>query len=83
MRRANGTGSVVKLSGNRRRPWAVRIPVRDSRGRVRQRYLSYHAKAAEAQAALDAWARTTTAPSPAGTPWGRSTSAGAPGTIPA
>ena len=24
MRRANGTGSVVKLSGNRR-PWAVRI----------------------------------------------------------
>lgn len=26
MKRANGTGSIVKLSGNRRRPWAVRIP---------------------------------------------------------
>lgn len=66
MRRANGTGSVVKLSGNRRRPWAVRIPVRDSRGRVRQRYLSYHARAAEAQAALDAWARDHHGPQPGG-----------------
>lgn len=27
MRRANGTGSVVKLSGNRRKPFAVRITV--------------------------------------------------------
>ena len=66
MRRANGSGSVVKLPGNRRRPWAVRIPVRDSRGRVRQRYLSYHAKAAEAQAALDAWVRDHQGPQPGG-----------------
>lgn len=58
MRRANGTGSVVKLSGSRRRPWAVRVSYRNERGRVRQRYLSYHAKAAEAQAALDEWFRT-------------------------
>lgn len=27
MRRSNGTGCVYKLSGNRRRPWAVRITV--------------------------------------------------------
>ena len=39
MKRANGTGSIVKLSGNRRRPWAVRIPYHTQRGRVRQRYL--------------------------------------------
>lgn len=25
MKRANGAGSVVKLSGNRRRPWAVKV----------------------------------------------------------
>lgn len=32
MRRANGTGSIVKLSGNRRRPYLVKIdlhPVAD------------------------------------------------------
>ena len=62
MKRANGTGSIVKLSGNRRRPWAVRIPYRTQRGRVRQRYLSYHAKASDAQAALDEWCRTHSAP---------------------
>lgn len=62
MRRSNGTGNVIKLSGSRRRPWAVRVPYRDQRGRVRQRYLSYHAKASEAQAALDDWCRTHTAP---------------------
>ena len=55
MRRSNGTGTVVKLPGNRRRPYAVKVPYRNERGRVRQKYLSYHAKAAEAQAALDAW----------------------------
>ena len=26
MRRENGTGSIVKLSGNRRRPWLARLP---------------------------------------------------------
>ncbi len=34
MRRANGTGTVVKLSGNRRRPYAVRVSVRDKYGRL-------------------------------------------------
>lgn len=57
MRRANGTGSVVKLSGNRRRPYVVRVSYRDKYGTLKQQSLSYHAKAAEAQAALDAYNR--------------------------
>ena len=62
MKRANGTGSIVKLPGNRRKPWDVRVPARNERGRIRQHYLSYHAKAADAQAALDDWCRTHAAP---------------------
>mgnify|MGYP001152927655 FL=1 len=54
MRRANGTGSVVKLSGNRRRPYLVKISARDKDGYVRQVALSYHAKLQEAQEALEA-----------------------------
>lgn len=53
MKRANGTGSIVKLSGNRRRPYCVRISERDRHGHIIQRAVSYHAKASEAQAALD------------------------------
>lgn len=57
MRRANGTGSVVKLSGNRRRPYVVRISYRDKYGALKQQSLSYHAKASEAQAALGEYNR--------------------------
>lgn len=53
MRRPNGTGTVVKLSGNRRKPFAVKIPTRDSYGNVVQKVLSYHAAGRDAQAALD------------------------------
>lgn len=53
MKRANGTGSVVKLSGSRRRPYCVRIAERDRHGHVIQRAVSYHAKVSEALAALD------------------------------
>ena len=53
MRRPNGTGTVVKLSGNRRRPYAVRISGRDKYGMITQRTLSYHEKHVEALAALD------------------------------
>lgn len=52
MKRANGTGSVVKLSGNRRRPYAVKVAERNRYGHVVQKILSYHAKAADAQYAL-------------------------------
>lgn len=69
MKRANGTGSIVKLGGNRRKPWAVRVPARNERGRVRQHYLSYHAKAADAQAALDEWCRTHQAPEESAANW--------------
>lgn len=55
MKRANGTGSVVKLSGKRRRPWAVRVSGHDDQGRIIQRTISYHEKASEAQAALTAY----------------------------
>ena len=57
MRRANGTGSIVKLSGNRRRPYLVKISTRDKDGYVRQVALSYHAKLQEAQEALEAYNR--------------------------
>lgn len=57
MKRANGTGTVVKLSGSRRRPYAVRVPARDARGRVAHQTISYHAKAQEALAALDEYNR--------------------------
>lgn len=55
MKRANGTGSIVKLSGNRRRPYAVRISGRDQYGHVIQKNLSYHEKVSEAQQALEAY----------------------------
>lgn len=55
MKRANGSGTVVKLSGQRRRPYVVRVSFRDKYGKIKQVALSYHSKAAEAQAALDAY----------------------------
>lgn len=68
MKRPNGSGTVVKLSGNRRRPYAIRVPARDKRGRIIQCTLSYHKSSTEAYAALDAYnlARTAGhAPAPA------------------
>ena len=55
MKRANGTGSVVKLSGNRRRPYAVKVSTRDKYGHIVQKTVSYHEKSAQAQAALEAY----------------------------
>lgn len=55
MKRSNGTGSIVKLPGNRRRPYAVRISGRNEYGHIIQKNLSYHEKAADAQAALEAY----------------------------
>ncbi len=57
MKRANGTGSVVKLSGNRRRPWAVKVSGRNKYGHVIQKIVSYHEKALEAQLALEEYNR--------------------------
>lgn len=57
MRRANGTGTVVRLAGQRRNPYAVRVPGKDKRGRVMQVALGYYSTAAKAQAALDEYNR--------------------------
>ena len=57
MKRANGTGSIIRLPGNRRRPYSVRVSGRDEFGQIIQRPLSYHATAAEAQAALEQYNR--------------------------
>lgn len=53
MKRANGTGCIVKLPGARRRPYAIKFSSIDEHGRVVQRYLDYYATAKDAQAALD------------------------------
>lgn len=53
MKRPNGSGSVVKLSGRRRRPYVVKVSGRNAQGRIVQVPLSYHPTAAEAYAALD------------------------------
>ena len=53
MRRPNGTGSIVKLSGNRRKPYMVKVSRENKYGQIVQAPLSYHTLASEAQAALD------------------------------
>jgi hypothetical protein len=57
MKRANGTGSIVKLSGKRRKPYVVRVSGRDEHGHIIQRPLSYYASSKDAQAALDEFNR--------------------------
>ena len=53
MKRANGDGSIIKLSGKRRRPYAVRITVGWSpEGKQILKYLGYYASKTEAKAAL-------------------------------
>ncbi len=67
MRRPNGFGTISKLSGARRKPYAVRISVRNKDGRLVQKYLSYHATQKEAWQALEAYQRQKaagTAPAP-------------------
>lgn len=53
MKRPNGTGSVVRLAGNRRRPYVVRVSCRDKHHHVIQKALSYHETQAKALEALD------------------------------
>ena len=53
MRRANGEGSVFKLSGKRRNPWAVRITVGWTlEGKQKLKYLGYYRTKTEAKEAL-------------------------------
>lgn len=54
MRRANGDGTVVKLTGNRRKPYACRkITGWKEDGRPIIKYISYHRTKREAEKALD------------------------------
>jgi integrase/recombinase XerD len=57
VKRPNGSGTIVRLSGARRRPYAVRVSGRDEHGHIIQTVLSYHAKLQEAQTALDEYNR--------------------------
>ena len=53
-KRANGQGSVRKLSGNRSKPWAVILPAKyTDTGTEKRVYLSYHATKTEALNALN------------------------------
>lgn len=53
MRRGNGEGCVFKLSGKRRKPWAVRVTVGWSEdGKQKMKYLGYYRTQPEAKAAL-------------------------------
>ena len=61
MKRANGTGSVVKLSGNRRRPYAVKVSGRNSYGHVIQKIISYHERSVDAQKALEEYTKAQAA----------------------
>lgn len=52
MRTENGFGSIVKLSGNRRKPYAVRITTGWKEGKQIRKYLGYYRSQPEALLAL-------------------------------
>ncbi len=53
MRNSNGYGSIIKLGGKRRRPYAVRITAGwTDDGKQKFKYISYHAKKTDAVIAL-------------------------------
>lgn len=52
MRTENGFGSIQKLSGNRRKPWAVRITTGWKDGKQVRKYLGYYKTQPEALMAL-------------------------------
>lgn len=56
MKRANGMGTIVKLTGNRRKPYAIRkvIGWKDN-GRPKLKYISYHRTYRDAVQALNAY----------------------------
>ena len=67
MKRANGTGTIVRLKGDRRKPFAVRISARNKYGRIEQKTLGYYAKSHEAQEALDEYNQASKAGTATGT----------------
>ena len=56
MRRGNGEGSIIKLSGKMRKPYAVRVTVGwTPEGKQKYKYVGYYEKISEAKAALRAY----------------------------
>ena len=57
MKRANGTGSIVKLSGRRRKPWVARLPAEYDalNDKMVQAVLGAYATRVEAEKALNAY----------------------------
>lgn len=51
MKRANGTGTIYKMSGQRRLPWAAMVTI----DRKRREYIGFYSKRKDAEAALAAW----------------------------
>ena len=52
MKNQNGTGSIYKLKGKRRKSWAVRVSFQDEFGTTRRKYLGYFETKKEAQEVL-------------------------------
>lgn len=53
MRRGNGTGSIYKLSGNRRKPWVVMAPATfDDDGNAKRVPIGYYSSRTQAERAL-------------------------------
>lgn len=52
MKLANGTGSIIELKGNRRKPFAVRITTGWKDGKQIRKYIGYYTSQAEALIAL-------------------------------
>lgn len=58
MKRANGTGTVFKMGGNRRKPWAVRVSAGfDEKGRQVFEYIGYGQTKSEALDILEDYRR--------------------------
>ena len=52
MKNQNGTGSIYKLKGKRRKPWAIRISYQNETGATKRKYLGYFKTKKEAQEVL-------------------------------
>lgn len=52
MKNQNGTGSIYKLKGKRRKSWAVRISYQNDIGVMKRKYLGYFETKKEAQETL-------------------------------
>ena len=52
MKNQNGTGSIYKLKGKRRKPWAIRISYQNEIGATKRKYLGYFETKKEAQEVL-------------------------------